>query len=158
MAAVLPYSAGFHILLVHHDGDSNYADVLAKKIDPLVAAVARTLPGRPCVPVVPVRMTEAWVLADQAAVRFALGASPSTRMIDLPASPRVAERVAKPKLTLSQAIERVASATRSRRKKSVAELLPVIAQRASLDRLREAPSFARFERDVAEALSRLGYV
>ena len=106
-------------------------------------------PPARCIPVVPAREMESWVIADPRAVAGVLGFRGELGRLGLPTSPEEAERVADPKASLREAV-RIARG--DGRRVDIGELLGGIAQRQDLGRLRQAASFARFERDLLAAL------
>lgn len=146
----------FHIAFIHADtGGRN----LAAGIDARgagVCEVAHALcnwPADRCVVVAPRHEMEAWLLADPSAVCASLGYGGTPASVGLPPNAQAAERLVDPKATLTSAITQV----RGRRGHLTAvQLFPAVAQRQSLDALREAPSFRNFEAKVAVALHSLG--
>lgn len=78
---------------------------------------------RPCVvPVVPVQALEAWLLADERAIRFAVGRPSGRAPLGLPALRRV-EAVSAPKQTLADALAK-ASEKSGRRLQQVKKAFP----------------------------------
>lgn len=106
-----------------------------------------------CVVITPRHETEAWVLADPAAVTSTLGYTGPPASIGLPATPAAAERLVDPKATLRQAVAKVRG---RRRTVDLAQVFPAIAQRQSLAELRKLASFQAFENCVRTALNDLG--
>lgn len=106
-------------------------------------------PSARCIPVMPTREMEAWVIADPAAVASILGFRGELARLGLPASPADAERVADPKAALREAVRVVRG---DGRRAEIGELLAGIAQRQDLGRLRQMGSFARFEGLLLAAL------
>ena len=140
------------ILFIHRDAErdthaSRKAEI-AQATDPL------DLPQT--VHVIPVRMQEAWLLVDEAAIRKAAG-NPRGRMrLDLPKVPQL-ESVSDPKAILTQAL-RDASGLSGRRLQRldvgdaasrVADLISTFAP------LRQLAAFRAMEQEVAAALSML---
>ena len=105
-----------------------------------------------CVLISPRHETEAWILADPAAVTGTLGYTGSAASLGLPTTPAEAERLIDPKATLRQAIAQVRG---RRRAIDLAQVFPAIAQRQSLAELRKSPSFQAFEDGVRKALNDL---
>jgi hypothetical protein len=102
--------------------------------------------------VVPVRMTEAWLLFNENAIRRAAGNPAGDTPVDLPCSP---DRLPNPKSALHELI-RTASGLNARRRKSldvhaavhrVAELI------TDYSPLRKLSAFAEMERELAEKLA-----
>ncbi|MGP4111361.1 hypothetical protein ACTWP5_10640 [Streptomyces sp. 4N509B] len=71
--------------------------------DEIAVAVDRVWPGLRHLPVVPVRMLEAWLLLDEAAIREVAGNPRGRIPLDLP-SPSAVERVADPKQRLKDTL------------------------------------------------------
>lgn len=86
------------VLLVHRDAEG---EALKTRIEEIRAAL-RAVTDR-YVAVVPVRMTEAWLLHDEAAIRRASGNPHGTNALRLPAVSKL-ERVSNPKAVLLNAL------------------------------------------------------
>lgn len=139
------------ILFVHRD---------AEKQDPLlrhneIAIAVETLNAQyakvPHVCVVPVRMTEAWLLADESAIRKAAGRPKSIEPLDLPKLNRI-DAIPDPKATLYELL-REASGKIGRRRASfdvreAAALVPEFVD--SFAPLRQLGAFARLEADLSK--------
>lgn len=94
-------SSDLDLLFVHRD--ANNAGAQARHLE-IEKAVENALPtGGRWVAVVPVRMTEAWLLLDQAAIRRVVGKPDGRQPLDLP-SPKRVERVPDPKDMLKRAM------------------------------------------------------
>ncbi|WP_432085260.1 hypothetical protein [Streptomyces sp. bgisy095] len=90
----------YDVLVIHRDSDR---EPPRHRREEIAAAVGEISPGVPHVPVVPVRMLEAWLLLDHAAIREVAG-NPNGRVtLKLPQPARV-ESVADPKKALKDAI------------------------------------------------------
>ena len=100
------------VLFVHRDANSAGADARFQEIAHAVEAAGVTVPW---VSVVPVRVTEAWLLLDEAAIRKAVGRPNGRTPLDLP-TPREAERRAEPKRILADAFLAASEATGRREK------------------------------------------
>lgn len=125
------------ILFVHRDAREK------GKIDSLRGSLAA--PSR-VVAVVPVRETEAWVLAAAcgAEIRIAeLDANPAEKGL------RWVEKLPDPKAELRR---------RYHGKRGVEELFDLIAGRADLDRLAEIPAYQSFLHDLTAALKELNFL
>ena len=109
----------YNVLFIHRDADSAVADPRYREI---TEAVQQAGYDGTWVGIVPVRMTESWLLLDAAAIRNAAG-NPNGRIrLDLP-SPAEAERIADPKSALRSAI--IASAeVQGRRRRALTKRLP----------------------------------
>lgn len=132
-----------HLLFVHRDAEGDDPSVRQGQID---AAWAGCNPAVQLVSVVPVRMTEAWLLMDDTAIRGAAGNPRSTATLDLP-KPGKLEQHKDPKGALFEALRTASGYSGSRlkdfrpesRRHRVTELMATFAP------LRTLPSFARLE-------------
>ncbi len=138
------------LLFVHRDADRQ--DPARRR-----GEIRRAAGAHPHVPVVPVRMTEAWLLLDERALRAAAGRVSGTHPLNLP-DPRQVEALPNPKRTLRDALVR-AHGARGRRAR---RFRPDQAQHRLADLvedwspLRALPAFRRVEADTRAALDRLG--
>lgn len=99
------------VLFVHRDANNAGADARRREIAQAVAAI----PNAPrSVAVIPVRMTEAWLLLDEGAIRKAVGNPNGRQPLGLPTL-REAERRAEPKRILAEAFLAASEATGRRR-------------------------------------------
>ncbi|MBU3862898.1 DUF4276 family protein [Streptomyces sp. 4503] len=90
----------YDLVVIHRDADGHPADHRRREI---AKAVAQVSPGLAHVPVIPVRMLEAWLLLDHAAIREVAG-NPNGRVaLGLPKAAK-AESVPNPKALLRQAL------------------------------------------------------
>lgn len=157
-------SWGYQLLLIHSDADSRTAEAaLGDRIQPGLDLVAQqddqTALCRQMVPVVPVTMTEAWMLADAATLYRILGTAQPNDSLEIPTSPAEIERLADPKEHLNQ-ILRNASATRSRRRRksrTVGQLYEPLGEQINLAELSRLSAYQRFQADLETALRTLNY-
>ncbi len=139
------------LLFVHRDAERQDPGVRYREIE----AANRT--GRSHVCVVPVRMQEAWLLHDEAALREAAGRPTGTEELGLPPAHRW-DRLADPKKVLYEAL-RVANGAKGRRAKSFRpgraahRLADIITDWTPL---RTLAAFAQLEADTRTALEQLG--
>ncbi|WAP58307.1 hypothetical protein [Streptomyces sp. S465] len=91
---------GYDLVVIHRDADGHPALHRRREI---AEAVAQVSPGLAHVPVIPVRMLEAWLLLDHAAIREVAGSSNGKVTLGLPKVNR-AESAADPKALLRQAL------------------------------------------------------
>lgn len=107
-------SSDLDLLFVHRDANNAGAE---RRYLQIKEAVENTLPtASRWVAVVPVRMTEAWLLLDEAAIRKVVGKPNGRQPLDLP-SPRHVEGVPDPKDVLRQAMLAAVATTGRRRRK-----------------------------------------
>jgi hypothetical protein len=148
----------FHLVFVHADTGGRNLEPQQKQYACETCDQAFELcdwPRDRCIVVAPRKEMEAWALCDPAAVCESLGYAGAGSEIGLPATPQAAERLPDPKATLTHAIREVRG---RRRVHSASEILPFIAQEQRLTKLRQMPSFRRFENDCAVALRSLGCI
>ncbi|MBB4906999.1 hypothetical protein [Actinophytocola algeriensis] len=135
LRAVLEMGGVYDLIVVHRDADNQGVDA---RVDEIAAAVAVVTADVPHVPVVPVRMTEAWLLTSEDEVRRVAG-NPTGRMpLGLP-NLGALERIADPKELLRDALA-TASGVSGRR----------------LDQVRKR--FSQHRRQLLERLDRDGPV
>lgn len=145
----------YHVVFIHADtGGRGVEQGLADRADAYCLAMAElcSWPSQHCITITPRHETEAWLLADGAAVTEALGYSGNPSEIGLPPDAQSAERLSDPKRVLSEAVERVAGRRRVQR---IENLFPAIAQRQQLDLLRKSASFLEFEERLRQCLRAL---
>ena len=145
----------YDVLFIHRDADSAVADPRYREI---TEAVQRAGYDGPWVGIVPVRMTESWLLLDEAAIRNAAG-NPNGRIrLDLP-SPAEAERMADPKSALRSAI--IAGAeVQGRRRRTLTKRLPGMRDQLLENLpvggpLEQLESWTRFRDDTLAALNQI---
>ena len=139
------------ILFVHRDAENQDPELRHAEVR------AANTTGCDHVCVVPVRMQEAWLLHNEAALREAADRPSGADPLDLPPANRW-ERLADPKTTLHQALRTASGATGRRAKRfkpsraahRLAELI------TDWSPLRPLPAFARLETDMRAALRGLG--
>ena len=110
------------------------------------------------VPIVPIQMTESWMLANIELFKVKIGAN-NMQNIDLGIH-REPESYADPKQVISDAI-RLAQSVRTKRRRNkltINDLYGEMGQSLSLDDLRRIPSFCSFEDNVKRAFRELGYI
>ncbi len=134
------------LLLIHRDAENMPFDHRLTEIAQELASL-----GMPYLPVIPVRMTEAWLLVDEQAIRSAAGNPNGKIDLQIPAA-HTLEKLLDPKKTLFDTL-RIASELPPRRQAKfqpessrhrVAQLID------DLDALRQLPAFANFERELLQ--------
>ncbi|MFD0904240.1 hypothetical protein [Actinomadura sediminis] len=139
--AVLELAADCHLICVHNDHNERGK----------AEAVVKLLAGRglttPVIPLVPVRETEAWLLADRAVWAGLRGSDPDR----LPARPRDVEKLQDPKPVLDAV--RPQSGRRP-----LGDYFDYIGQNIDLEALAQVPAYAAWVAETEEALKGLGYL
>jgi hypothetical protein len=140
------------LLFVHRDAERAARAERSAEISKALGGL-----GHIHVQVIPVRMTEAWFLFDEPAIRRAAGNPNGTTELKLPSLDEI-ERIPDPKERLHEAL-RTASGLSSRRLarfnpgKAVNEVAMLI---DSFAPLRSLPAFSWFERETKRACGRSG--
>jgi hypothetical protein len=142
------------LLFVHRDAEGqNPADRRTE----ILNAVRLSEIEPPAVCVVPVRMTEAWLLVDEAAIRTAAGNPRGRLPLNLPA-PRFVEQQADPKELLFESL-RVASEQAGRRLRDlgVEKRRHRVAELMDWALLHEVPAFQSLDAELSEILDSRGW-
>ncbi len=146
----------FHLVFIHSDAGGRALETsLARRSIAYCEAMANLCGWNPtrCITISPRHETEAWILADPAAVTSALGYRGDPSELGLPPTAREAEALPDPKSVLRDAFQ----AARGRRQAYHASRInPAIAQRQTLSVMRQSASFATFEDRLRLALADLG--
>lgn len=159
LQAVREASIQFDVLFIHSDGGGDPEAVLRDQIEPSRISLRTECPrwrGK-TVPVIPVRETEAWAIADGEALRKVFGCSRSDPDLGLPSNSRAVERILDPKRTFHEACL-AASPYLRRRNRHPAEYLEGIGEFLRLERLRSVPAFLRMGGVLKDVLRELGFL
>jgi hypothetical protein len=146
---------GYKLIVLQRDADRQPPQ---DRRDEMESAVAGEWPEVPHVPVVPVRMLEAWLPLDEAAIREVAG-NPQGRMpLDLP-GPSAVERIADPKQVLKNTLAKASGCT-GRRLAGLQKRFPHNRHRLLelLDRngpVSRVPSWRAFAGDLVSALQKI---
>lgn len=97
----------YDVIVVHRDAEGQDPGLRYQEISDAMSSLSCT---QPHVPVVPVRMTEAWLLLDEAAIREVAGRPTVRTSLGLPRI-RDIESVADPKVTLRAALVQASGCT-----------------------------------------------
>lgn len=152
---------GVMVLCVHADADATSdTTTFNKKINPAFIAVKDEQGECVCknlVPIVPVQMTEAWMLADLHLLKEEIGTDKSVVELGLHKSP---EAYADPKQAIEDAIRisRQNLTKRRRHKLTISELYLPIGQKIHLNKLDTLASYQKFKKAVRTAFRELGYL
>lgn len=142
----------WQVLFVHTDANGDESRSRDERVSPAVAAIREEFAsdGRG-VGVVPVRETEAWALADGAALREALGVRLSDEQLGAPAEPRAVEDLSDPK----RDYERACLGHRRSRGPAPSVYLPRLGETISLEALSRVPAFGRLRAELVKTLREL---
>lgn len=139
--------ASFLLVFFHHDQGANADRAWAEWLTPLREQWGDR--AERLVTVVPVRETEAWLLADGEALRRALGVRWPDAEMGLPTRARDVENVADPKKVLNEVLHRVS--------RSIDDHYGQLGELVSLARLQGVPAYRQWWNDTRDALTALGY-
>jgi hypothetical protein len=146
-----------HILFVHRDAErEEAAESRVVEIHQACEGLQDQIPGLMTVCVIPVRMTEAWLLVDESAIRRAAGNPQGRKPLNLPSLQQM-ERI-HAKDVLHKALRDASELTGRKAKKlevlrAVHIVADFIADYRQLDYL---PSFSRLRDELVTALGSLG--
>ena len=149
-------SSGYHILIIHADADHSTPErALNERIQPGVKLVQQSKEPvcSRLVPIIPVRMTEAWLLADPEALRVVIGTDLEIQSLGLPERAHQVESILDPKQALREAIQRaLAHRPRRRRRIDLGTVYEPLARQISLKRLDAVPAYQLFVTYMTETL------
>lgn len=153
---------GIMLLCVHTDSD-NETDkrAMESKIIPAIKSLKEQDETKYCtilVSVIPVYMTEAWMLADKALLKNEIGTELSNFDLGILSLP---ENIANPKETIKNAI-RIVQGDLTRRKRNrgldISALYQIIGQKLELSQLENLHSYRKFKDSLKSAFKELGFL
>lgn len=153
---------GRHILIVHQDADApDRESTLRERIQPGLDAV-RQDPKKyqqNIIPLIPVRMVEAWMLADPVALCQAIPGCPAPDELNLPGKPEQVEHISDPKAEL----KRITNIYQARRRRSrshsyLAKIQGRLADEIAIERLKRVPAYQAFEQKFSQVLRKLHFL
>ncbi len=157
-------AAGCHALIVHADADDSTTErALTERFQPgydLVQRLKTQSNEQMCehlLAIIPVRMIEAWLLADAQALSQVIGTKLDAVSLGLPTKAKSVESDPNPKQTLKQAAQKaIANRTRGRQI-NIGTIFEPMARQISLERLKEVSSYQRFVEDLTQTLIALNF-
>lgn len=157
LARLIKEGASADVVFVHRDADGPDPHPRTAEIS---TGVDEAGFAYPCVPVVPVQETEAWLLIDEDAIRLAAGNPKGRTPLGLP-TPEQVEQIARPKETLKTALATASGKSGRRLTKEKARFND--RRRVLLQRLdptgvvRRVPSWQRLEQSIADLVKTQGW-
>jgi len=156
-------TAGYHALIIHSDGDDRgYEQTMAELFQPgkehVLAASTHENVCVDLVPLIPVRMTEAWMLADPDALCTVLGKKLEARALGMPTKARLVEKELTPKKTLDLVIQMAYPHQSRDWKRFKAKLYRELGSEIDLKRLNDLPSYQQFVEDMTTTLQTLNFI
>ena len=150
---------GYHFIVYHVDADyHDTSQAFERHVTPVQEAVeASDSPlNKDILPIVPVRMTEAWMLADFEVYRLFVGRSLNSDSVGFPKTPREVEGIQAPKEKIDRIIGHARS--KNRRPIPIADLYEPFARNISLAKLSLIPSYVEFKARLEALLNKLHLV
>lgn len=142
------------VLFVHRDAETETRDT---RVDEITVA-SGVLPELWYIPIIPVRMTEAWLLIDERAIRQAAGNPNGDVDLEMPTRGRL-EKLPDPKSILRELLLTASESHGRRRDKFKHELAWRIHRVADLiddfSSLRKLPAFRAFEADTKDTMQKV---
>lgn len=153
---------GVSVMCIHADADNHPIDyILENKFSPLWEAI-KLHPVQNCckiiVPVIPIKMTEAWMMADKDLLKKAINAKDmKDEELGLNKKP---ETYRDPKEAINKAISIAANQNQRKRIRnlSIGPLYEEMGGLIAIEALEELPSYLAFANAVREALRKLNYL
>jgi len=143
------------IVVVHRDSDNVGWNCRRREVEEAWSQSAYT---KGCVPLIPVAMTEAWLLVDPIAILRSLSNPNGNVPVEFPAIGSL-ENIRNPKECLFRHDQQMSGLSRRRQ-----EQINVFQVRSGISKyisdyslLRKIPSFARFEDDLIEAMNMVAF-
>jgi hypothetical protein len=153
MLAAAREAHGYGLLVFHLDADApDTKRARAERFDPAYAYTVqhRDEVIREIVPVIPVRITEAWMLVDFDAFREITRTKASQQDAKFPGKPHEVESVQNPKSVIQQAVNQAAT---SRRKRILLkDIYAPLAEQIDLAELEKVPAYRSFRDELLHVL------
>jgi hypothetical protein len=155
-------ASGYHALIIHADADYPSTErAMLERIQPGFNLVQQTR-ERVCkqlIPLIPVQMTEAWLLADPEALLSVIGTNIEARVLGLPERAQQVESIPDPKQTLNRVIQNaLANRPRRHRRLDLRTVYEPLARQVNLKRLGSVPAYQQFVSDLAVTLIALNLI
>ncbi|BAP56060.1 hypothetical protein THII_1763 [Thioploca ingrica] len=150
---------GITLICLHTDADeATHQRAFETKIIPARNALNEKNEQAYCkiaVPIVPVQMTEAWMLADKELLKSEIGTNKSNSDLGIHREP---ETIADPKDTIKNAI-RIAKENLTKQKRGkgldISDLYQIIGQKLALSKLDRISSYQEFKNNLRDAFKQL---
>ena len=152
---------GFHALIIHSDSDSRtFQETLDERFEPGYQLVQQSNEPicKDLIPVITVRMVEAWMLVDHERLRKILNTGLSVGDLGLIDRLNQIESCQDPKEKLKQAVKIVYPHQRRKWQRIMGELYEELAPVVRLERLDMLLAYRRFVEDLEQALKSLGFI
>lgn len=158
-------NCGAYLLIIHTDSDKdNYEERLAHKFVPALEALRSSDDSNIrdyenyIVPIIPIRMIEAWMLANKSIFKEEVGTTIPDSTLEITGDP---ERMSDPKQKINDALKIAKDrSTRNRRVniEDISELYSPLSNKIPLADLQRLDSYNKFTNNLRQALKSLGYL
>lgn len=151
---------GIMALAIHTDADrETYEERIQDKIIPAQQLLEQLSDEEYCkllIPVIPVRMIEAWMLADKELLKSEIGTRKSDHELKIDKDP---EAMADPKFCIEEAIRVATAGLPNRRNRlSIADLYEILGDKISIESLERLDSYRKFVDEVRKTYQALKYL
>ncbi|MCY0967955.1 DUF4276 family protein [Chryseobacterium wangxinyae] len=148
------------IFYIHSDADdSTTDDVIKNKFEPLLKAASSIEEISRCeiIPIIPVYMTESWMLADFDLFKKEISTTKTKAQLSLSGKP---EQFTDPKLKIIEALRITNNELPKKRRKDllISDLYQIIGQKIGIDKLMTLDSFNKFYLNSFEFLKKLNLI
>lgn len=152
-----------NVLCIHTDADDvKDESAFEDRIYPAIKAISESAQDvcKNIVPLVPVHMTEAWMLADTGLLIEEIGSNKTEAELKLPTKVRQIEDINNPKMTIENAISLAFAdqLIRRRRGVTISDLYSPLSQTIPLEKLEMLTSYKKFRQAAEAALRNLKYL
>ncbi len=155
-------SSWLNILCVHTDSDHiSDKSVLENKINPTLDKINSSTKNicKNVVFLIPIQMTEAWMLADINLLIEEIGTNKKINELGLPTNINQIESVSDPKEQIINLIRLALSDQKSRKNSiKISDLYSPISQKISLSDLEKLSSYKKFKDNCIDSLKKIGYI
>lgn len=149
------------ILFIHTDSDSrDDSNVFNTKIIPAKELIDQQGEDKVCkkiVALVPIQMTESWMIADKELLKSEIGIEGSDLELGIHRNP---EEIANPKVVIENII-RISKEKKVKRKRNkglnISDLYQIIGQKIDVSQLEKLPSYLKFKNSLIEKLKELNF-
>ena len=152
---------GYDALVVHSDFDNRtWEQTLQQRFEPGKRLV-QSCTARVCqhvIPIITVRMVEAWLLADYDTLRKTLGTNLNARDLNLPEKARQIESFRDPKQAIDLVIRNIYPNQTHQWTRICGELYAKLAPRIQLEQLEKLDAYKQFKEDLTNILQILGKI
>ena len=151
---------GILILCLHADADaSTDTDTFKNKINPAIENLKNKKRIDLCkivTPIVPIKMIEAWMIADEQCFLDEVGSTSTLANLGISKNP---ELISDPKTIINAAIKKVFENKPKRRSRpKITELYLPIGQKCDLSKLENLSSYIKFKTAVKKSLEEIKYI